>query len=273
MNREKIDLRILIRGSNDVASAVAHRLFGGGYGVVIHDEPKPTVTRRKMAFVDAIFDGRTALDGIEAHFINRLYLLRGALVAHQFIPVIVKDPQELMRTLRPQILVDARMRKHMQPENQRGLAEFTIGLGPNFIAGETVDVAIETNWGDSLGQVIEHGATNPLQGEPREVDGHARDRYVYAPVGGTFHTSLQIGDHVLQGQEMAQIDTTLLLATIAGVLRGLTHDGVPVTPKTKVIEVDPRINSAQVSGIGERPARIAEGVFTAIRKWEAHHVH
>lgn len=126
---------------------MAHRLFGAGYGVVIHDESKPTVTRRKMAFVDAIFDGSTALDGIEAHFIKRLYLLRGVLVAHQFIPVVVKDPQELMRILHPQILVDARMRKHMQPENQRGLAEFTIGLGPNFIAGETVDVAIETNWG------------------------------------------------------------------------------------------------------------------------------
>lgn len=112
-----------------------------------------------------------------------------------------------------------------------------------------------------------------MSGEPREVDGHARDRYVYAPVGGTFHTSLQIGDHVLQGQDVAQIDTTLLLAPIAGVLRGLTHDGVPVTAKTKVIEVDPHRQGGQVSGIGERPARIAEGVFTAIQKWEAHHVH
>jgi xanthine dehydrogenase accessory factor len=273
MNRTKPDLRILVRGANDVGSAVAHRLFAAGYSVVIHEIPQPTTTRRRMSFTDTIFDGRATLDGVEAHLIKRLYLLRGALVAHQFIPVVVKDPQELMRILRPQILVDARMRKHMQPESQRGLAEFTIGLGPNFIAGETVDVAIETNWGDTLGRIIEHGATNPLQGEPREIDGHARDRYMYAPIGGTFHTALQIGDHVSQGREVARIDATPLPAPVAGVLRGLTHDNVPVTPKTKVIEVDPRMHNAQVSGIGERPARIAEGVFTAIQNWESHHVH
>lgn len=273
MNHTKSDLRMLVRGANDIGSAVVHRLFMAGYSVVIHELPQSTTSRRKMSFADAVFDEPTELDGIEARLIKRLYLLRGELVTHQTIPIVVKDFHELLNILHPQILVDARMRKHIQPENQRGLAEFTIGLGPNFIAGETVDVAIETNWGDSLGQVIEHGATNPLQGEPREVDGHARDRYEYAPVGGTFHTSLQIGDHVLQGQEVAQIDTTLLLAPIAGVLRGLTHDGVPVTPKTKVIEVDPRIHNAQVSGIGERPARIAEGVFTAIQSWEANHVH
>lgn len=273
MNRIKPDLRILVRGANDIGSAVAHRLFGAGYSVVIHEMPQPSTTRRRMSFTDAIFDGRAVLDGLEAQLIKRLYLLRGALVAHQVISVVVKDFHQLMQTLHPQILVDARMRKHIQPENQRGLAEFTIGLGPNFMAGATIDVAIETNWGDTLGQIIEHGATNPLRGEPREIEGHARDRYVYAPIAGTFHTSLQIGDSVLQGQEVARVDDTSLLAPIAGILRGLTRDGVPVSLKTKVIEVDPRADKAQFAGVGERPARIADGVIRAIQHWETNHVH
>ena len=71
---------------------------------------------------------------------------------------------------------------------------------------------------------------------------------------------------------MARVDATLLFAPITGFLRGLTHDGVPVTHKTKVIEVDPRAHDAQVSGIAERPACIAEGVVTAIQAWEAKHV-
>lgn len=225
-----------------------------------------------MSFTDAIFDGHASLARVEARLIIRLYLLRGALVTHQTILVVVKDFRELMQTLRPQILVDARMRKHMQPETQRELAEFTIGLGPNFIAGETTDIAIETSRGKSLGQIIKHGATKQLQGEPQEIEGHARDRYVYAPVAGAFYTSLQIGDSVTPGQEIARVDTTSLLAPIAGILRGLTRDGVPVFLKTKVIEVDPRTDKALVSGIGERPACIAEGVFTAIQNWEANHV-
>ena len=273
MNRAKPDLRILIRGANDVGSAVAHCLFTEGYSVVLHETPQPTTARRRMAFTDAIFDGRAALDGVEAQFIKRLYLLRGVLVAHQVIPVVIKDFHELIQTLHPQILADARMRKHLQPESQRGLADLSIGLGPNFIAGETVDVAIETNWGDSLGQIIEQGVTNPLQGEPREIDGHARDRYVYAPAAGTFYTAFQIGDTVMQGREVARIDSTPLLAPITGILRGLTRNGISVLQKTKVIEVDPRIQHAQISGIGERPAHIAEGVLTAIHNWESNHVY
>lgn len=273
MNRIKLDLRILVRGANDVGSAVAHCLFTAGYSVVIHEMPQPSTTRRRMSFSDAVFDGRVSLDGIEAQLIKRLYLLRGALVSDCCIPVFIKDFYQLLNTLHPAILVDARMRKHLQPEVQRGLAELTIGLGPNFIAGETTDIAIETSRGESLGRIIEHGAASPLQGEPLEIDGHARDRYIYAPIAGTFHTSFQIGDSVTHGQEIARVDSTPFLAPITGILRGLTHDGVPVTPKTKIIEVDPRIHNAQISGIAERPARIAEGVLSAIQNWEAKHVH
>ena len=273
MNRTKPDLRILIRGANDVGSAVAHHLFKAGYSVVIHEIPQPTTTRRRMSFTDAIFDGHAALDGVEAQSISRLYLLRGVLAAHRVIPVVEKDIFELLEILHPNVLVDARMRKHQYPEVQLGLAQLTIGLGPNFIAGETTDLSIETNWGETLGGIIERGATSPLQGEPREIDGHARDRYVYAPLAGTFHTSLQIGDAVVQGQEVARIDSVPLFAPITGTLRGLTHDSAPVTQKTKTFEVDPRIHNAQISGIGERPARIAEGVVNAIQNWEAKHVY
>ncbi len=57
---------ILVRGVGDIGSAVAHRLFREGYGVVIHDDPKPTMTRRGMAFADAAFDGHAVLDGVRA---------------------------------------------------------------------------------------------------------------------------------------------------------------------------------------------------------------
>lgn len=271
MNRTKPDLSILIRGANDVGSAVAHRLFKAGYSVVIHEMPQPVTARRKMSFTDAVFEGHVILDGVEAQIIKRLSLLQNTLVKHQVIPVIVKDIFELLKIFHPAILIDARMRKHLQPEVQRGLAEWTIGLGPNFVAGKTTDIAIETNWGKSLGRLIEQDTMSILQGEPREIDGHARDRYVYVPAAGTFHTSFQIGDSVTQGQEVARVDSTPLLAPLTGILRGLTHDSVSVSLKTKVIEVDPRIYNAQISGIGERPARIAEGVCIAIQRWEANY--
>lgn len=263
-------MKILVRGSNDVASAVAHRLFIEGYSVVIHEVPQPTTARRKMSFCDAVFDGSAILADVRAESVGRLYLLRGILAAHNVIPVCINDFYELKDALIPQVIVDARMRKHMQPENQRGLAPLVIGLGPNFIAGETVHVGIETGW-NSLGKIVLRGATNRLQGEPRAIEGVARERYVYAPCAGIFFTSFEIGDRVQKNQEIAEIASTSLLAPVNGTLRGLTRNQVYVSKNTKVIEVDPRTEGAQISGIGERPAQIALGVLTAIQNWTEQH--
>jgi xanthine dehydrogenase accessory factor len=96
---------------------------------------------------------------------------------------------------------------------------------------------------------------------------------VYAPLTGNFSTRLQVGDKVIAGHVIAKINETPLTAPISGVLRGITHDSVPVEQHTKIIEIDPRSEQAQVSGIGERPARIADGVLTAIQSWETNHVY
>ena len=171
----------------------------------------------------------------------------------------------LVKALAPNILVDARMRKREKAESQRGLANLTIGLGPSFVAGETTDVLIETRWGDRLGQVLTEGASLPFAGEPRRLGGHGRDRYVYAPAQGPFRTKLEIGDPVKRGDVVAHIGSIALPSPLDGVLRGLTRDGVPVSEGTKVIEVDPRGADAEVTGIGERPRRIAESVSLVVR--------
>jgi xanthine dehydrogenase accessory factor len=73
--------------------------------------------------------------------------LRHALDAGEVVPVAVRLLSEVFDSAAWSALIDARMRKRAVPEKQRGIAPLTIGLGPNFIAGETVDLAIETSWG------------------------------------------------------------------------------------------------------------------------------
>ena len=260
-------VRIVVRGSGDVGSAVAHRLFLAGYTVIIHDVPQPTTSRRGMAFTDAIFDGQAVLAGVVAVRVDEFGTLHAVMAEHGAIPITVADLHTLLDAVQPAILVDARMRKRAQPEIQRGWAPLTIGLGPNFVAGETTDLAIETSWGDALGAIIEQGPTAPLAGEPRPVAGHARDRFVYAPVAGLFRTRCRISDLVTAGDVVAHIDGVDLRAPLGGSLRGLTHDAVPVAEGAKVIEVDPRGPAAIVTGIGERPARIATGVLHAVERW------
>lgn len=258
---------VVVRGSGDVGSAIAHHLFQAGYRVALHDEPSPAAPRRGMAFTDAVFDGSAVLDGVEARRVASAAEVREALAGLRWIPVAVMDLGELLAAARPAALVDARMRKRAAPEAQTALAPLTIGLGPNFVAGETTHLVIETSWGDLLGTVITDGASLALAGEPRTYGGHARDRFVYAPGPGLFRTTRAIAERVSAGDIVATLDGAELRAPLDGILRGLVHDGVRIAAGTKCIEVDPRGDPDHVLGIGERPATIARGVRAAIEGW------
>jgi xanthine dehydrogenase accessory factor len=219
-----------------------------------------------MAFADAIFDGYATLDGLTGIRVQTPAELRHTLSAGDAVPVASTPFSEIAGAVFWSALVDARMRKRAVPEPQRGMAPLVIGLGPNFVAGSNVDVAVETMWGDRLGEVIESGSTAALAGEPRPIGGAARERFVYAPEAGRFITSARIGDRVEEGAVVAKIGDISLRAPIGGVLRGLTRSGVNVSARTKVIEVDPRGDMAGVVGLGERPRRIAEGVLKALSR-------
>jgi xanthine dehydrogenase accessory factor len=259
-------VRVLVRGVGDVGSAIAVALFRAGYAVALHDEPAPVTPRRGMAFADAVFDGAATLDGLTALRVDTSAELRVALTARAVVPVTVVPISQVLDAADWSVVIDARMRKRAVPERQRGMAPLTIGLGPNFIAGENVDLAIETSWGDNLGAVIEVGSTLPLSGEPRSIGGVGRARFVYAPAAGRFETRAHIGDRIEEDAVVATIGEVALCAPICGVLRGLTRNGIEVTVRTKVIEVDPRCDPAGVFGLGERPRRIAEGVLKALAR-------
>jgi len=219
-----------------------------------------------MAFADAVFDGSAKLDGVHACKIETLDCVADWAFGRLFIPVIVGAFEDACAAAPWLVLIDARMRKRAIPESQRGLAPVVIGLGPGFIAGKTVDMAIETAWGDELGRVITDGSPRALAGEPRPIEGVGRERNVYAPSDGIWHTRRNVGDAIKAGQLVGWIGERPIFAPLDGLLRGVTHDGVPCAQGSKIVEVDPRpTDKAVIRGLGERPRRIADGVIGALQ--------
>ncbi|MFN3869200.1 MAG: nitrate reductase associated protein [Hyphomicrobiaceae bacterium] len=255
---------ILVLGTGDVASAVAHRLFCEGHFPVCQDGEQPPHSRRGMAFADALFDGTARLDGITATRVDDLDALVTAFAHHDVVPVTSLDVAQLIEAIRPGVVIDARMRKRRKPEPLVAAAPLTIGLGPNFVAGDTVDLAVETSWGDDLGRVVDRGPTRSLAGEPRAIDGVGRERFVYAPTAGVLRTPHHIGAMVQAGMTVATIGDVVLQAPITGNIRGLTRDGVRVETGAKVVEISPQGASATIFGLGERPKAIAAGVSRAV---------
>ncbi len=243
-------MRILVRGIGDVGSAVAHVARMAGHVVLIHDIAAPPVHRRAMSFADAMFDGVATLDGLTC---VRSDALDDGLVATA-LPYA-----DIRAAFRPDVLVDARLRKRAAPEDLRGDAPLAIGLGPGFDAWKNCHVAVETSW-EALGSVVREGPTLPLRGEPKALGGMGRERLVYSPAAGTFRTDARIGERVTAGAVVGSVGSATIAAPLGGTIRGLVHDGVAVSTGTKLLEVDPRPD-ATVAGLGERPRAIAASVL------------
>ena len=249
-------MRVLVRGIGDVGSAVAHALRSAGHFVLIHDVERPAVHRRKMSFADSLFDGAATLEGLTCTRADDTTHLGDGLVS-------TAAPYSGARAaFRPDVLVDARLRKRAVPEDMRTDAPLTIGLGPGFDAWKNCHVAVETSWA-ALGRIVRDGATLPLAGEPKALGGAGRERLVYSPQGGIFRTRAEIGDAATAGAQIGTVDGAPIVAPMSGVIRGLVHDGVPVTAGTKLLEIDPRAD-AVVTGLGERPRVIAGSVLEIV---------
>ncbi|CAN5634539.1 selenium-dependent molybdenum cofactor biosynthesis protein YqeB [soil metagenome] len=255
--------RVLVRGIGDIGSAVAHKLFTSGYHVVIHDSPRPEYPRRGMAFIDAAFDGFACLDGVAARRITDPAAIDTVLQTRDAVLVYTGNYNLLLSALRPEILIDARMRFRDQPESQKDRAHFVIGVGPGFVAGEHVDCAVETAVGEA-GRVVVSGATRSGETEPWGIA--SSSRFIHAPKAGVFSTVFDVGDHVNAGELVANVDMVELRSQMSGVLSGLTYNGVSVKERARVIEVDPRDEPRLAHGLGERPRRVADGVLEAITR-------
>jgi xanthine dehydrogenase accessory factor len=261
---------ILVRGANEVGSAVALQLFNAGFPVSLHEAARPDTNRRSVSFSDCAFDGEASFGGVRAVLVDELNAVRPMLTEHSVIPMTIHPIEAVVLRLQPDILIDARMRKHAHPESQIGLAPLTMGLGPNFVAAANVDLIVETGWGDDLGRVSDQGATRPLEGDPHPIDGHSRDRFVYAPSAGLFRTECSIGQLVIDADVIGDVDGVPIFAPLSGMLKGLTHDGAPINRGTKIVEVDPRGAEAGVpTSVSTRPARIARGILAAIERLES----
>lgn len=258
--------RILVLGGGDVGSAVAHQLFTRGARVLISERPASPHARRGMAFTDALFDGRAELEGVAARHVEDIKGVRDCWEEAQCIPVATLPESLLTAAIQFDIVIDATMRRESVRTDLRALAPCCIGLGPGYTPGVNCHIAIETQWGDSMGKVLRDRASAARAGGPRALDGVTRERFVPAPVAGTWRTTAMLGQPVVAGDIVGHLDALPVHAPISGHLRGLARDGIAVLAGQRIVEVDPR-QAPEIAGLGERPRAIAQGVLAALDPW------
>jgi len=169
--------------------------------------------------------------------------------------------------INPSVLVDAIMAKR-NLGTKRSMALKTIGLGPGFIAGVDVDIVVETNRGHYLGKLIYSGAAQPNTGIPGEVAGSSRERVIYSSKAGLFKAKRAIGEQVLVGDCLGEIDdgiqTVKVCSSIDGVLRGLLRTNTSVDSLVKIGDVDSRGQAEYCWTISEKARAIGSAVLLSI---------
>ncbi|MGB9757524.1 MAG: selenium-dependent molybdenum cofactor biosynthesis protein YqeB [Candidatus Bipolaricaulaceae bacterium] len=252
---------VFIRGAGDVGTAVGIVLRSLGYGVVYSELPQPTTLRWAVSFSEAVYRGMWEVAGVKAKRTSSWEEAR-ALLEKDFVPIFAPEGRSLQE-IAPEILIDARMAKRNLGTNIDE-APLVIGLGPGFTAMVDCHAVVETLDGPNLGRALLRGSAASPTHRPCEVEGLHEERVIRAPCGGLFFPLLTIGDLVEKGKTVARIDGKELQAPISGVVRGILHEGLPVRPGMKVVEIDPRKDPQIPFALASRSLRIAEGVVEAI---------
>lgn len=259
--------RVWVRGAGELGSGVAHLLHRLGVQVILSDISPSLAIRRPVTFSDALSEGTTEVEGVRALRHESYELDTDSSQSH--IPIFEDDPEKLL-TLKPTIVVDARMLKHY-PQDYQPWTPLYIGLGPGFHVGVNCHCAVETKRGHSLGRIITTGA--PLQdtGIPGLLGGETSRRLIRATRSGHIKWNCQFGDEVIRGQELARINGEKpVFAPIDGIIRGMISEATQVLKGMKVGDIDPRGNDVDYTRISEKARMVASGVFEAIL---LHHQH
>lgn len=255
--------RVLIRGGGDLASGVALRLYRAGIRVLITELPKPLAVRRAVSFAEAVFEGTCEVEGVRANLIGADQL--SMWDDDDVIPVLIDPNLDILSAFGFSVVVDARLLKQ-PPSPLPKQIPLHIGLGPGFRAGSNCHAVIETRRSHTLGRVIWKGASQP---DSRQPEGDPR-RVLRAPSSGIMVAHTDIGEHLQQGQLIAEIQSEVdnlkskIESPFEGVLRGLIHDGMHVSMGLKIGDVDPRDDEAACYLVSDKALAIGGGVLEAI---------
>ncbi len=256
---------ICIKGAGDLASGVALRLHHAKFSIVMTDLPVPLAVRRTVAFSEAIRLGSTTVEDVKAERADNAEQVRDCL-ARGVIPVLADPDADIIKELKPEVVVDAIMAKK-NIGTKIDDAPMVIAVGPGFTAGFDCHAVIETKRGHTLGRVIREGSAIPNTGVPGNIGGQTVNRLIKASADGIFHPERNIGDIVREGDRVGNVDGVPVYAATGGMIRGLLQDGVPVTKGLKSGDVDPRGESADYTTVSDKALAIGGGVLEAVMSY------
>lgn len=237
---------VIVRGAGDLATGVVYSLYKAHFKVVILETQHPSAIRRKVALSEAVYDGKTKVEYIEAVLVKSYEEALNIITNKDYkeIPILIDPNCEILNHIKPTFLIDAIIAKKNLGTN-KSMAKYTIALGPGFTAGKDCDIVIETMRGHNLGRMYLEGEAIPNTGIPGNIGGKEAERVIHASSDGIIENIKNIGDFVREKEVIAYIINNdnkkiEVIAPFEGLLRGIIRDGFKVHNGLKIADIDPR---------------------------------
>ena len=264
---------VLVRGAGDLASGIIWSLAYAGFRVVCVEVSKPSCIRTEVSFSTAIYDGSKTLNGINCIYANDISEIE-TIHKDGNVAIMVDPDVVILKTLKFDVVIDAIMAKK-NTGTTIDMADIVVGVGPGFTGGSDCHYAIETMRGHSLGVIYETGSPIPNTGMPGMIASHSFDRVMHSPIEGIFHNVHSIGDIVMKGDVLSNIEECVdgkatgnkveLKASIDGILHGILRDGFYAKSGLKCADIDPRISEREnVFTISDKSRSIGNSVLCAV---------
>ncbi|WIH83456.1 selenium-dependent molybdenum cofactor biosynthesis protein YqeB [Brachyspira pilosicoli] len=236
---------VIVRGAGDLATGVVYSLYKAHFKVIILETQHPSAIRRKVALSEAVYDGKTKVEDIEAVLVKNYEEALNIIANKDYkeIPILIDPNCEILNNIKPTFLIDAIIAKKNLGTN-KSMAKYTIALGPGFTAGKDCDIVIETMRGHNLGRIYLEGEAIPNTGIPGNIGGKEAERVIHASSDGIIENIKNIGDFVREKEVIAYINNDNkkieVIAPFEGLLRGIIRDGFKVRNGLKIADIDPR---------------------------------
>lgn len=236
---------VIVRGAGDLATGVVYSLYKAHFKVIILETQHPSAIRRKVALSEAVYDGKTKVEDIEAVLVKNYEEALNIIANKDYkeIPILIDPNCEILNHIKPTFLIDAIIAKKNLGTN-KSMAKYTIALGPGFTAGKDCDIVIETMRGHNLGRMYLEGEAIPNTGIPGNIGGKEAERVIHASSDGIIENIKNIGDFVREKEVIAYINNNNkkieVIAPFEGLLRGIIRDGFKVLNGLKIADIDPR---------------------------------
>lgn len=267
------NIKVLVRGAGDIASGIAWNLHFVGFNVCCTDVEKPSCIRTEVSFSTAIYDGSKTIDGTTCVYVKDTSEIE-KMWDDGKIALISDEKANILKEFKFDVVVDSILAKK-NLGTTIDMAPLVIAVGPGFTAKKDCHYVIETMRGHLLSRIYEDGSAIPNTGIPGLIASHGADRVIHSPAEGTTRNIHKIGDVVLKGDILAEIDecengkqkgtVSNVEASIDGVLRGIIRDGYYVSKGLKIADIDPRITEKDnCFTISDKARSIGGAVVTAI---------